>query len=424
MNNDLTYLKDLQTFCLNKYQYIIEKEHAESLSIEEIMDLIVVYYEDIIGCMPGNVYWFDKNVIAVGCNKNVLNMFGLKSSNEFKGLTFEAMGKIGKWSEEATQSFKQDTLEVLLSGEACLNVEEPPIPHSDGRLIYFLSNRVPIFDRKNNVIGVVGISIDITERKEMEISLLEAKEAAEVANHTKTIFMENMSHDFKTPLNGIYGVVQLLKDREDLPEDIKELVDAQYKSIVRLNKLVNSILDFNRISSGKITLQEEELNLFDILDSIAHNLSYQTKDKNVKLNIHYPPSIPHYLISDSYAVTSILMNLLSNAVKFTDKGEVSVSINCLSQESQNILFQIMVSDTGSGIPGDKLGQIFERFHRLEPSNKGLKEGHGIGLSVVKELVEKLNGKIEVSSEIGKGSVFTLKLPFKLSDRFSSKINYD
>jgi two-component system aerobic respiration control sensor histidine kinase ArcB len=421
MNNDLTYLKDLQTFCLNKYQYIIEKEHAESLSIEEIMDLIVVYYEDIIGCMPGNVYWFDKNVIAVGCNKNVLNMFGLKSSNEFKGLTFEAMGKIGKWSEEATQSFKQDTLEVLLSGEACLNVEEPPIPHSDGRLIYFLSNRVPIFDRKNNVIGVVGISIDITERKEMEISLLEAKEAA---NHTKTIFMENMSHDFKTPLNGIYGVVQLLKDREDLPEDIKELVDAQYKSIVRLNKLVNSILDFNRISSGKITLQEEELNLFDILDSIAHNLSYQTKDKNVKLNIHYPPSIPHYLISDSYAVTSILMNLLSNAVKFTDKGEVSVSINCLSQESQNILFQIMVSDTGSGIPGDKLGQIFERFHRLEPSNKGLKEGHGIGLSVVKELVEKLNGKIEVSSEIGKGSVFTLKLPFKLSDRFSSKINYD
>jgi signal transduction histidine kinase len=84
----------------------------------------------------------------------------------------------------------------------------------------------------------------------------------------------------------------------------------------------------------------------------------------------------------------------------------------------------MVSDTGSGIPGDKLGQIFERFHRLEPSNKGLKEGHGIGLSVVKELVEKLNGKIEVSSEIGKGSVFTLKLPFKLSDRFSSKINYD
>ena len=314
MNNDLTYLKDLQTFCLNKYQYIIEKEHAESLSIEEIMDLIVVYYEDIIGCMPGNVYWFDKNVIAVGCNKNVLNMFGLKSSNEFKGLTFEAMGKIGKWSEEATQSFKQDTLEVLLSGEACLNVEEPPIPHSDGRLIYFLSNRVPIFDRKNNVIGVVGISIDITERKEMEISLLEAKEAAEVANHTKTIFMENMSHDFKTPLNGIYGVVQLLKDREDLPEDIKELVDAQYKSIVRLNKLVNSILDFNRISSGKITLQEEELNLFDILDSIAHNLSYQTKDKNVKLNIHYPPSIPHYLISDSYAVTSILMNLLSNAV--------------------------------------------------------------------------------------------------------------
>ena len=384
-------------------------------TIEEYVRAIRHHLESIIACMPGNVYWTDRNSVYLGGNDNTAKWMGLSSHAQIAGITYENMAKLGRLDKGQEKAFKRDDEEVMRTGIPKLNVEEPPVTDHDGNIIQFLTSRVPLRDENNQITGIIGISIDITKRKEMETALLKSKEIAETANHTKTLFMENMSHDFKTPLNGIYGVVQLLKDREDLPEDVKELVDAQYKSIVRLNKLVQSILDFDRISGGKINLQEEELNLLDILESIIHNLSYQLKGKNINLTIHYSPSVPHQLISDSYAVTSILLNLLSNAVKFTEKGEVSVAVNCLSLEKQEALLQIKITDTGQGIPADKLEQIFERFYRLEPSSKGLKEGHGIGLSVVKELIGKLNGKIEVESQFGKGSTFTVTLPFKIQD---------
>jgi len=122
-------------------------------------------YEAIIANMPGNVYWLDQNGNAVGCNNNVLKMFGFKSLAEFKGLTFEEMGKKGNWSPQATQSFKRDTLEVIMTGKAKLNIEEPAIPGADGRLIHFLTNRVPLYNHDNTIVGVIGISIDITDHK-------------------------------------------------------------------------------------------------------------------------------------------------------------------------------------------------------------------------------------------------------------------
>ena len=137
---------ELKRLLLDKYQNIIGEHEDTQLSIEEIVEYVVHYYESIIYCMPGNVYWLDKHGTALGCNKNVLNMFGLKSLTQFKNLTFEEMGKIGSWSLEATQSFKKDTLEVTYTGKAKLNIEEPIIPNSDGKLIHFLTSRVPLFD--------------------------------------------------------------------------------------------------------------------------------------------------------------------------------------------------------------------------------------------------------------------------------------
>jgi len=122
-------------------------------------------YESIIASMPGNVYWLDQNGNAIGCNNNVLKMFGFKSLAEFKGLTFEEMGKKGNWSQQATQSFKRDTLEVIRTGKAKLNIEEPAIPGADGKLIHFLTSRVPLYNHDNTIIGVIGISIDITNHK-------------------------------------------------------------------------------------------------------------------------------------------------------------------------------------------------------------------------------------------------------------------
>jgi two-component system aerobic respiration control sensor histidine kinase ArcB len=414
MNNDLTSLKELRSLLLDKYQDILSKEHTEKLSIEEMVDQIATYYENIIACMPGNVYWTDRNSITLGCNDNVVKMLGLASRRDIIGMSYEDIAKLAKKNANEYDSFKQDDQEVINSGKPKINIEEPPITDFQNNLIYFLTTRVPMLDKKNQVVGIVGVSIDITERKKIESQLIQEKARAEAAE-LKNTFMENMSHDFKTPLNRLYDIAQILKNREDLPEDIKEFINLQDKSIFRLNKLVQSILEFDRIASGKINLQEEELNLLDILESITNNLAYYLKNKKVNLIIHYPPSIPHSLINDSYAVTKILLNLMSNAVKFTEEGEVTVAVNTVSQKNQQILLKITITDTGQGIPSNKLDQIFEKFHCLETANKKSRTGTGIGLSVVKELVEKLNGKIEVTSQVGIGSTFAVTLPFKLQD---------
>lgn len=139
---DSLVLNRMTDTLLDKYQYIFGK-HASNkkLSIENIVENIIKYYESIIGCMPGNVYWLDNNGVAIGCNDNVLKMFGLHSLSEFKGLSFEDMGRIGSWTKEAEQAFKNDTLKVVTSGKPILNIEEPPIPHANGKMIYFLTDR-------------------------------------------------------------------------------------------------------------------------------------------------------------------------------------------------------------------------------------------------------------------------------------------
>ena len=229
----------------------------------------------------------------------------------------------------------------------------------------FVVVKTPLKDSEGHIIGTVGNSLDITEIKKIQAELEKAKDRAESANLAKTEFMENMSHDFKTPLNAIYGVAQILNSRNDLPGELKELVVGQEKSVIRLKKMVESILDFNKLASGKIEIHEEPLNLLEIIESITENLSFQTKDKELDIIIKYPTKVPRYLIGDSYCVTSVILNLMSNAVKFTDKGYVSVEVKVLSKKNENILLKISVKDTGSGIPENKLENIFERFHRLD-----------------------------------------------------------
>ena len=409
-------LKTLFEIMLQQYQHIFENYNKESASAENIIASIVNYYQDIINSMPGNVFWLSKDCITLGCNQNVLDMFGFKSQDEFKGLTFEQMAKINNWAtSDAAQIFKNDTLEVLQSGKPKLNVEDPPINHSDGRIIYFLTSRVPLFDQQGNVIGVVGISIDITELRNAQAALKFAKEQAEMASQAKSEFVTNMSHDIITPLAGIIGTAELLTYRlkgEDL-----EFAQSLLASGQQLLHFFDNCLQIFKLENCDFSLTSEYFILSQVINEIHDLYKPSIQAKNLNFIVNYHGTLPQNLLGNRTALYRVLLNLIGNAVKFTHQGDVIIDISVKKKIAPDqALIHISVQDTGIGIPKSKHKIIFERFIRLTPSYKGNYEGSGIGLYVVKTIVSKMQGEIYIDSEKDKGSRFTLLLPFQIAEK--------
>lgn len=402
-------LAKVTNIILEKYKNISRSQ--ENLSIEKIIEQIVNYYESIIGCMPGNVYWLDKNARLLGCNSNVLAMFGLKSLEEIKGITFEDMGTIGKWSPETTESFKADSLNVIRTGVAKLNIEEPPIPHSDGRMIYFLSSRVPLFDDTGFVVGMVGISIDITQRKQVEAELKVAKEAAELANNAKTAFLENMRHDIRTPLSGIVGFAELLQNEKNL-DKIQNYTTKLAKSSKELLNFLNEVLESIHIASGEIPLAHQQFNLKDTLQNLNDLYQPKAHEKQLSLKFHFDKKHSPYLIGDPMRIYRIILELLGNALKFTQQGRIDVYVNLIKKNDQNTVIQIEIKDTGPGILPENQHDLFVPFQRFTPSYKGTYKGSGLGLSNVKQFITDLQGEIYYDTKNTTGAKFVCLIPVK------------
>ena len=383
-------MEEIKEF-LTKYPQF-EDKFNESNNVEEFFESIVEYFESVISCMPGNVYWLGRDGRTISCNKNVADMFGFDSVDQFRNLTFEQMGKIGKWSEDATVSFEEDSFEVLQTGKAKLNIEEFPIQHSNGKLIYFLSHRVPLIDKKGKVMGVVGISIDITERKRMEAELMKAKERAEAANKAKSIFIANMSHDIRTPLAGIIGISKLLQRDDICPKD-REFAVIIHKSGEKLLSLLNDVLSLASANeSHEEALKEESFILHDRIKHIENIFMANAELKNINLIISADDNLPYFVISDRIKIDRILLNLVSNALKFTEKGKILLKVNRITSTKNKVLVEFIIQDTGIGIPSSKIDHIFERFYKVESSSQEKDSGFGIGLFIVKHYVDLLKGK--------------------------------
>lgn len=410
----MTEIKEQESIhdILYPYKHIFGDQNVSLLSISEILEIIVHYYENIINSMPGNVYWFDKNCITEGANRNVLDMLGFNSINEFKGLNFEELGKLGNWTKKAEQSFKQDSSEVLATGIPKINIEEPPIPHTDGRMIYFLSNRVPIYGKNGKVIGFVGISIDITDRKVMEQKLVEAKEAAEKANRIKSEFLAVVSHELRLPLTAILGMAQLLKDQTLSDEEQKKYIEHILASGNHLVTLINNILDFSKLNEEKYELFCDTIDFKALTKEIYEIFQLAAQQKNIDLTFEYADEVPNIIYGDSRALKQIIINLIGNAIKFTSEGSVALSIACLEQTEKSASLKISIKDTGIGIPDDKKEIIFDKFEQVDNSHTRRFSGTGIGLSITKKLIELMGGTIEVESRLGEGSCFNCIIPFQ------------
>jgi two-component system aerobic respiration control sensor histidine kinase ArcB len=357
--------------------------------------------------MPAHVhfYWKNKAGIYLGCNDAQARSLGLNNGREVVGKTDFDL----PWDKELAKRFWENDREVLATGQS-KRVEESTL--IDGEPAVVISLKTPMKDKGGQPSGILGISLDVTEQKKTEKRLIQAKEALEVANEAKQEFLQNMRHDIRTPLSGIVGCAEIIKEITH-DQKVKEYAEHLVDSSRALTSLLNEVLELIQVGSQHRPLLKQKFNLKALLERIISLNQARAAQKNLPLICHYDTSIPEFLIGDSLRIERILLELITNALHFTREGKIAVSAKLMRALNREVILEIKVLDTGIGIPREKQSEVFTRFKRLSPAYQGTHPGGaGLGLSIIKQLIDDVDGELYFESMAGKGSTFTCILPLK------------
>jgi PAS domain S-box-containing protein len=298
--------------------------------------------------------------------------------------------------------------QVVIEQKQPLQLVETVSVHGTERHIFM--TRFPLFNSEQEMFGIGGIGMDITERVVYERELIAARKIAEEAKKAQEIFLANMSHEIRTPINGIMGMSYLL-DKTAISTQQQEYLDGIKDASQNLLVIINDILDFSKMRAGKMMLEKTRLNIHSLVSKIVLRLKTQADKKGLALSCHVEEDIPTNLTGDAVRISQVLGNLIENAIKFTSKGSVTVNARVLAADETTTSIGFEVRDTGIGIPADKLEMIFESFTQSSAENTRKYGGTGLGLSICKELVTMQGGHIVVNSIEGKGSAFYVEIPF-------------
>ncbi|MDQ2084906.1 ATP-binding protein [Herbivorax sp. ANBcel31] len=347
--------------------------------------------------------WVLKNVTVYGAvNEAHAKFFNRKKEEmEFQDLYDVFPANIAdKLTQNNWSMFYEDNL-----GENELEIE-----NFKGEKRLLLIKGKPKKDKYGNTEFVVCTAEDITEQKIIQNELNRAKTAAESASTMKSQFLANMSHEIRTPMNGILGFLDLLYGT-DLSLEQKDYVKEAKVASEMLLYLINDILDFSKIEAGKLVIEETVFSIKTCVENVISIFMPKVSEKNIVIETKIHSSVPEKVIGDSNRLRQILMNLIGNAVKFTEQGKINIDVFAEKQLKGGDTIKIEVKDTGIGIEKEKINKLFNPFTQEDSSTTRKYGGTGLGLAISKKLLELMNGKIFVESELGKGSIFKVFIPF-------------
>ena len=402
---------------------VIESDITEKKRKDLSIANLVATQTTIFNGVGHTVIFTDALGIIRRINKAGLNLTEYLADEVIGKLTpmaFHDRDEVLKRSLELSLELRQyvepnfETFIVKIRDECNVDTNEWTYISKSGKRIPVWSSVTCIKNTEEIIQGYLVVAEDYTIKKQVELELINAKNLAEQAVYAKDNFLANMSHEIRTPLNAIIGFTELIA-QSNLDDTQMEFVNNIQIAGDNLLLIINDILDLSKIESGQLMIENYPFNLKSILKHVFKLLEVKAAENNLEFNLFLDAEMPEFVVGDKGRINQIVMNLAGNAIKFTKEGEVTISVKKIAETANDYTLRFSVKDTGIGIPEDKLITIFDRFTQAEASTTRRFGGTGLGLNIVKQLVELLNGDIQVKSKLGRGSEFYFSLDFKKVD---------
>ncbi|WP_172656561.1 response regulator [Catenovulum maritimum] len=379
-------------------------------------DKLASLLKALLNATPDLIFAKDKNLNYIAHNEAFSKLVG-KPNQDLTGLSdldiFENQASINNVRAIDSQ--------ILSTGETITKQETTVYP--DGRTVKVDTLKAPFYNEVGELMGVLGISRDVTRRVDAEKQLKIAKEKAEGASLAKSEFLAKMSHEIRTPMNAVIGLSQLLS-RTDLSSEQQDFVDKILGSAEVLLSIINDILDFSKVEANSLTLEKVPFSLQKVIDRTITICELRALDKNLEFILDLSSQVPNYLIGDPNRLQQILVNLANNAIKFTDKGHILVKIELDEIKNNLAKIHFSVTDTGIGISEKEQKSLFAAFSQIDNSLTREFEGSGLGLAISKQLVELMGGRIQVESKPDQGSTFSFNIECEIvEDAEQNQDNY-
>ncbi len=359
----------------------------------------------LLNTIPALVYFKDNDFRYQLVNKAFLAFSGL-SPEEIVGKRLQDV--FSHYMPEG--DYQELEKQVIKNGSFFYNVEEQV--EQNNKKIWVHTNIAPVRNKEGKIIGLIGVSWDISSQKNYEFQLREARDQAEEGIRVKDRFLTNMSHEIRTPLNGILGMAEILS-QTPLEKKQKEYLNSLLKSTKHLTGLIEDVFEFSAIETGRYKPEIGSFHLPTLLEKTTESFKKEASEKGITFQISVDPALPGYFTGDQGALRIILRNLLSNAIKFTHQGQVELRVYPGEPVGPDeLMVHFDVEDSGIGISNIHLEKIFDSFSQVDASTTKNYQGTGLGLAISERLTKMMNGRIGVQSNENKGSLFWFEIPLK------------